>query len=181
MFITIVSKQNHFAQCYMRLAAFPPLSYICSMYRAGLVYQSSLITMAVCAVVAGGQEPPVCCTYGLRGDPPPCRMLSSLPLHHKDQQLASLGDVLGESEIMCQITNHSPSLANLCCREMDLKCANTINQMLLKESKPERTDRGKESLLSQAADNVYNYMWILFLFTRFVDKFALPFSNTKEQ
>lgn len=64
---------------------------------------------------------------------------------------------------------------------MDLKCANTINQMLLKESKPERTDRGKESLLSQAADNVYNYMWILFLFTRFVDKFALPFSNTKEQ
>lgn len=43
---------------------------------------------------------------------------------------------------------------------MDLKCANMINQVLFKESKTAGTDRGKELLMSQAADNYYNYMWI---------------------
>lgn len=31
-----------------------------------------------------------------------------------------------------------------------------INQMLFKESKTARADRGKESLMSQAADNDFN-------------------------
>lgn len=134
-------------------------------------------------MVVGGQDPPACRTYRLRGEPPPTPRgtRSSVPLHCKDQQPAALWDALGEREIMCWITNHSPSVANLCCREMELKWADMINQMLFKELRlQEQTEARNHLSLKQQTMIIITLGF--FLFTRFVDTFASPFSdsNTKD-
>lgn len=65
--------------------------------------------------------------------------------------------------------------------EMDLKCANMINQMLFKEPKTARTEAKNHLCLKQQAMIIIT-RGVFFLFTRFVDKFASPFSvsNTKD-
>lgn len=167
----------------MGLAAFPPQSCIVQGVQSwwGI---SELSHYYFCMCCGGWGSGPPCLPYlqaARRAPPPPRGTRSSVPLHCKDQQPAALWDALGEREIMCWITNHSPSVANLCCREMELKWADMINQMLFKELRlQEQTEARNHLSLKQQTMIIITLGF--FLFTRFVDTFASPFSdsNTKD-